>query len=113
MDIIYPSENKALAVKVKKSGALVSEFPLGTKPLGKNFLTRNRIISGLSLAVLIVEGARRSGTLSTASWAANQGREVFAIPGPIDSHLSAAPLYLIENGAQIARNPKDILDLIL
>ncbi|RLC32682.1 DNA-protecting protein DprA, partial [Candidatus Woesebacteria bacterium] len=113
LDIIYPSENKALAARVKNNGALVSEFPLGTRPLGKHFLTRNRIISGLSLAVLVVEGARRSGTLSTASWAANQGREVFAVPGPIDSSLSAAPLYLIENGAQIARNPKDILDLIL
>ena len=113
LDIIYPPENKALAGRVRNSGALVSEFSLGTKPLGKNFLTRNRIISGLSLAVLVVEGARRSGTLSTASWAANQGREVFAVPGPIDSPLSAAPLFLIENGAQIAQNPKDILDLIL
>lgn len=113
LDIIYPPENKAFAERIKNNGALISEFPLGTKPLGKNFLTRNRIISGLSLAVLVVEGAKRSGTLSTASWAANQGREVFAIPGPIDSPLSAAPLYLIENGAQIAQNPKDILDLIL
>ncbi|MBU0572337.1 DNA-processing protein DprA [Patescibacteria group bacterium] len=113
LDIIYPPENKALAERVRKNGALVSEFPLGTKPLGRNFLTRNRIISGLSLAVLVVEGARRSGTLSTASWAANQGREVFAIPGPIDSPLSAAPLFLIENGAQIAQNPKDILDVII
>ncbi len=113
LDIIYPPENKTLAERIKKSGAIISEFPLGTKPLAKNFLTRNRIISGLSLAVLVVEGARRSGTLSTASWAANQGREVFAVPGPIDSPLSAAPLFLIENGAQIARNPKEILDLIL
>jgi DNA processing protein len=113
LDIIYPPENTTLAARVKKNGALISEFPLGTKPLGKNFLTRNRIISGLSLVVLVVEGARRSGTLSTASWAANQGREVFAIPGPIDSPLSAAPLFLIENGAQIAQNPKEILDLIL
>lgn len=113
LDIIYPSENNALAKRIINNGALVSEFPLGTKPLGKNFLTRNRIISGLSLAILVVEGARRSGTLSTASWAANQGREVFAIPGPIDSPLSAAPLFLIENGAQIAQSPKDILDLIL
>ena len=113
LDTIYPSENMALAKKIKNNGALISEFPIGTKPLGKNFLTRNRIISGLSLAVLVVEGARRSGTLSTASWAANQGREVFAVPGPIDAPLSAAPLFLIENGAQIARNPKDILDLIL
>ncbi len=113
LDIVYPPENKSLAERIKNSGVIISEFPLGTKPLGKNFLTRNRIISGLSLAVLVVEGARRSGTLSTASWAANQGRDVFAIPGPIDSPLSAAPLYLIENGAQIAQKPKDILDSIV
>jgi len=113
LDIIYPPENIALAKRVANNGALISEFPLGTKPLGRNFLTRNRIISGLSLAVLVVEGARRSGTLSTASWAANQGREVFAIPGSIDSPLSAAPHFLIENGARIAQKPKDILDEII
>lgn len=113
LDIIYPPENKFLAKKVRENGALISEFPLGTKPQAKNFLTRNRIISGLSLAVLVVEGAERSGTLSTAAWAASQGREVFAIPGPITSPLSAAPLFLIENGAQIARSPKDILDAVI
>ena len=113
LDIVYPQENKLLAKKIEGNGALVSEFSPGTKPHAKNFLTRNRIISGLSLAVLVVEGARRSGTLSTAAWAASQGREVFAIPGPIDSPLSAAPLFLIENGAQIARSPKDILDVVI
>lgn len=71
MDRIYLPENKALAERVKKNGAIILEFPLGTKPLAKNFLTRNRIISGLSLAILVVEGTRKSGTLSTASWAAN------------------------------------------
>lgn len=113
LDIVYPPENKLLAKKIRENGALISEFPPGTKPHAKNFLTRNRIISGLSLAVLVVEGAERSGTLSTAAWAASQGREVFAIPGPITSPLSAAPLFLIENGAQIARSPKDILDVII
>lgn len=112
LDIIYPPENKFLAEKIRKNGVLISEFSPGTKPFAKNFLTRNRIISGLFLAVLVVEGARRSGTLSTAAWAANQGREVFAIPGPINSPLSQVPLFLIENGAQIARKPKDILDAI-
>lgn len=113
LDIVYPPENKLLAKKIRENGALISEFTLGTKPHAKNFLTRNRIISGLSLAVLVVEGAERSGTLSTAAWAASQGREVFAIPGPITSPLSAAPLFLIENGAQIARSPKDILDAVV
>lgn len=113
LDIIYPPENKLLAKKIRENGALISEFPLGTKPHAKNFLTRNRIISGLSLVVLVVEGAERSGTLSTAAWAASQGREVFAIPGPINSPLSAAPLFLIENGAQIAKAPKDILDAVI
>jgi len=112
LDIVYPPENKLLAQRIRQNGALVSEFSPGTKPHAQNFLTRNRIISGLSLAVLVVEGAERSGTLSTAAWAASQGREVFAIPGTIDSPLSAAPLFLIENGAQIARDPKDILDAI-
>lgn len=112
IDIIYPPENANLAKKIIKSGALVTEFPAGIKPLPKNFLARNRIISGLSLAVLVIEGKSRSGTLSTATHAANQGREVFAVPGPINSPLSALPNYLIENGAQIAKRPEDILEYI-
>lgn len=112
IDIIYPPENANLAKKIIKSGALVTEFPAGIKPLPKNFLARNRIISGLSLAVLVIEGKSRSGTLSTATHAANQGREVFAVPGPINSPLSALPNYLIENGAQIAKKPEDILEYI-
>lgn len=112
VDVIYPSENKFLARKIIKNGALVSEFPPGTKPLGKHFLVRNRIISGLSKAVLVVEGKRRSGTLSTATHAANQGREVFAVPGPINSPLSDAPLFLISQGANIAKNPEDVLEYL-
>lgn len=112
VDIIYPKENRQLAERIIKSGALVSEFPRRTKPLGKHFLVRNRIISGLSLAVLVIEGKRRSGTLSTAAHAANQGREVFAVPGPINSPLSLAPLYLIEQGANIAKSPEDILEYL-
>lgn len=112
IDIIYPPENANLAKKIIKSGALITEFRAGTKPLPKNFLARNRIISGLSLAVLVIEGKSRSGTLSTATHAANQGREVFAVPGPITSPLSALPNYLIESGAQIAKSPKDILEYI-
>ena len=112
LDMVYPKENQGLAKKIEKDGALVSEFPPGTKPLPKNFLVRNRIISGLSLAVVVIEGERRSGTLSTAAHAANQGREVFAVPGRVDSALSGAPLFLIEQGATIARGPEDVLEYL-
>lgn len=106
LDVIYPPENKKLADEISKSGAVVSEFPNGTKPLAKNFLARNRLIAKLSKAVLVIEGKKRSGTLSTASHAANLGVEVFAIPG------SEATDWLIENGASIARRPSDILQYL-
>ena len=112
LDRIYPPGNKKLAEAIARQGALVTEFSLGTAPLGQNFLVRNRIISGLSLAVVVVEGERASGTISTASHAANQGIEVFAIPGPVSSPLSEAPLYLIKQGAAVAKSPKDILEYL-
>lgn len=102
IDIIYPPENKDLAKEIVKRGALVSPFLPGTKPFGKNFLARNKIIVELSMAVLVVEGKRRSGTLSTAAWAANLGKEVFAIPG------SEATDWLISEGANAALSPKDL-----
>lgn len=104
LDIIYPSENKLLASEITKHGALVSPYPPGTKPFPKNFLARNRIIVELSKAVLIVEGKRRSGTLSTASWAANAGIDVFAIPG------SEATDWLIEEGANSVKSPKELIN---
>lgn len=110
IDYIYPPENKGLANEISLNGAVVTEFPPGTPPIGKNFLSRNRIISGLSVAILVVEGARRSGTLSITNWALDQGRDVFAIPGRVDSHLSDLPNFLIENGAIPATSPEDILD---
>jgi DNA processing protein len=103
LDIIYPSENAELAREIIKHGALVSGFPKGTKPFPQNFLARNRIITMLSQAVLVIEGARRSGTLSTASWAANAGLEVYAIPG------SEVTDYLIGEGATIAKTPFDVI----
>ena len=106
IDIIYPPENKDLAEMISKNGALVSGFPNGTKPIGANFLARNQLIVKLSLAVLVVEGKRRSGTISTANHAANEIVEVFAIPG------SEATDYLIENGASIANSPQDILEYL-
>lgn len=113
IDIVYPYENGFLAQEIARKGAVVTEFPPGTHPLAKNFLTRNRIISGLSLATLVIEGARRSGTLSISNWAANQGRDVYAVPGRVDSPLSALPNYLIENGAIPVTNPKDLLDMLM
>ena len=110
LDSIYPPENSHLAGQVVKHGALVSEYPMGYPALPTNFPARNRIISGLSKGVLVVEGAEKSGTLLTASHAANQGRVVFAVPGAITSPLSAAPLFLIKNGAKMVTGPRDILE---
>lgn len=103
IDVIYPPENKDLAEEITKHGALVSGFPNGTPPIGANFLARNELIVKLSFAVLVIEGKKRSGTISTANHAGNEGVEVFAIPG------SEATDYLIENGASIATTPSDVL----
>lgn len=106
IDVIYPPENKKLSEEVIKNGALVSGFPNGTKPYPKNFLARNQIIVKMSLAVLVIEGKRRSGTISTANHAANESVEVFAIKG------SEATDYLIENGATAVQSPKEIVDYL-
>lgn len=110
LDRVYPPENLRLAKKIEENGALISEYPIGFPPLKYHFVERNRIISGLGKVVLVVEGEKKSGTLLTASHAANQGKSVFAIPGPITSPLSAAPHFLIQNGARIAFSPEDILE---
>jgi DNA processing protein len=109
LDRLYPPQNFQLAKAIAASGALLSEYPLGYPALPVNFAVRNRIISGVSRALLVVEGAAKSGTLLTASHAAEQGRVVFAVPGPITSPLSAAPNFLIKNGAKVADGPKEIL----
>jgi DNA processing protein len=111
LDSIYPPENSRLAEEIiEKGGAIVSEYPLGYPALPANFAARNRIVSGLSKAVIVIEGAEKSGTLLTATHAAEQGKTVFAVPGQITSPLSAAPLYLLKNGARIATSVKDILE---
>lgn len=110
LDKIYPPENKKLAEKVIKKGALISEFPPGFPSKREYFASRNRIISGISRAVVVVEGEQKSGTLLTASHAAKQGREVFAVPGQITSPLSAAPHILLKNGVRIVTEVKDILE---
>jgi len=107
---IYPEENKEFAEEISKSGAAISEFPINTLPLKQNFPCRNRIISGLSLGVLIVEAARNSGALITADFALEQGREVFAIPGKVDSNNSFGTNGLIKQGAKLVTCVDDILE---
>ncbi len=106
----YPDENEALFEKIAASGALLSEFPLRQAPKSENFPRRNRLISGLSAAVIVVEAAERSGSLITAGLALEQGREVMAVPGRVDSHKSAGCHRLIQQGAQLVQNIGDILD---
>lgn len=110
VDLVYPPENKPLYEEIIKTGAVISEVPPGKYVMKGIFPARNRIISGLSLGVLVTEGAEDSGSLISARDAANQGREVFAVPGPITSYLSAAPSILIKNGAKLVYNVSDILD---
>ncbi len=111
LDSVYPLENKTLAdTIVEKGGTLISEFPLGYPALPVNFAIRNRIVSGLSDAVVVIEGAEKSGTLLTASHAAEQGKTVFAVPGQIFSPLSKAPFFLIKNGAKMVTEVKDVLE---
>jgi DNA processing protein len=109
LDIVYPGENTRLARAIAERGALVSEYPLGVKPKAENFPLRNRIMSGLSLGVLVVEAGERSGALITAQQAVEQNREVFAIPGSILSPASQGTNRLIQEGAKLTRNHTDIL----
>jgi len=110
VDQIYPARNRRLALQVIEQGALVSEYPLGTKPEASNFPPRNRIISGLSLAVVVVEAGKRSGALITASFAAEQARDVFAVPGSILSPGSEGCNRLIQDGAFPVTSIGDLLE---
>ena len=110
LDIVYPAENAKLAQSIMEHGALVSEFPLGTRPKAENFPLRNRIMSGLSLGVLVIEAGERSGALITAFQALAQNREVFAIPGSILSPASKGTNRLIQEGARLVRSNSDILE---
>jgi len=107
---IYPAENADLAKEISASGAVISEFPMDAVPLPQNFPRRNRLISGLSLGVLITEAARNSGALITADFALEQGREVFALPGRIDSVGSMGTNALLKQGAKIVTGCEDILE---
>ena len=110
LDIVYPPENVKLAMDILERGALISEHPLGTKPKPENFPRRNRILSGLSRGVLVVESGEKGGALITAGFALDQNREVFAVPGSILSGMSRGPNRLIQEGAKLVRNHLDILE---
>jgi DNA processing protein len=112
LDVIYPRENRGLAREIAGSGAVVSEFPLGTPPLAENFPVRNRIISGLSLGLVVVEAARRSGSLITAKLALSQDREVMAVPGSVASELSFGPNGLIRDGAKLVASWEDVAEAL-
>ena len=110
LDAVYPKENRKLAERIVEKGALITEFPLATPPVSQNFPFRNRVISGVSLGVMIVEGAERSGSLITARLAYEQGRDVFAVPGNITSAKSFGPNYLIKDGAKLVQTWCDVVE---
>lgn len=110
IDVIYPPEHRRLAEQIVEHGALVSDYPPGTQPEAVNFPPRNRIISGLSLGVLVVEAGETSGALITADFAAEQGRDVFALPGNVFARGSAGTNKLLRDGATLTLTPQDILE---
>lgn len=112
VDIIYPPENRDLFEQVTAQGAVISEFPLGTPPDSDHFPIRNRVISGLSLGVAVVEATLRSGSLITARFALDQGRDVYAVPGNVDSARSQGTNRLIKEGAKLVTRAEDILEEI-
>ncbi|MFV0430873.1 MAG: DNA-processing protein DprA [Alphaproteobacteria bacterium] len=112
VDIIYPKENAQLYERICQSGAIISEAPIGTKPIAKHFPRRNRIISGMCRGILVIEAARASGSLITANMAMEQGREVFAIPGHPSDERSRGGNRLIKEGAILVEDVDDILAII-
>ena len=111
LDMIYPKENRNLAIKILDcGGAIVSEYNIGEKPLKQNFPARNRIISGLAESTVVVEAKKESGSLITANFALNEGRNVFAVPGNINSKNSEGTNELIKNGANVLTSYKDLFN---
>ena len=111
-DIVYPARNRALCERIAADGCIVSEYPVGTPPIPGNFPRRNRIISGLAAGVLVVEAAAQSGSLITARQAAEQGRDVFAIPGSIHAALAKGCHMLIREGAKLVDTARDVLEAL-
>jgi DNA processing protein len=110
IDVCYPKENKKLYEKVLERGAILSEFPLGTHPAPENFPIRNRIVAGMPLGVIVIEGAEYSGSLITARLAMEFGREVFGVPGNVTQAVSHAPNALIKQGAKLTVNAEDVIE---
>lgn len=113
IDVIYPPENRKLYENISASGAVITEFPFSTEPQGPNFPSRNRLISGISLGVVVAEANEKSGSLITARYALEHGRDIFAIPGSIDAPGSKGTHKLIREGAKLCENVYDILEEIL
>ena len=113
LDEIYPTENTDLYHQIIEKGCVISEMPLGTKPTAHHFPRRNRIVSGVSKGVIVVEASMKSGSLITARLAGEQGREVFAVPGFPGDPRAAGPNYLIQNGAKLIQNANDVLEEIM
>jgi len=113
VDVVYPSENRNLFHQIIDRGAILSEFPMGSPPEGGHFPRRNRIISGLSIGVVVVQASAESGSLITASYALEQGREVFAVPGNVGAEGSRGTNRLIKEGAKLVETSEDILEEIL
>jgi DNA processing protein len=109
VDLVYPAENRKLAATIAEKGLVLSEFPMGAPPYPQNFPIRNRIVSGMSTGVLVVEGAQYSGSAITARLAMDQQREVFAVPGNITSKMSWGPNLLIKQGAKLVQDWNDVV----
>ena len=110
IDVIYPGQHRDLADRISKQGAVISDYPLGTQPDRYNFPPRNRIISGLSLGVVVIEAPESSGALITVNFAAEQGRDAFAVPGPVNAPSSAGCLRIIREGATMVRSAEDVME---
>ena len=110
VDVVYPKENKKLFSEVEKRGALISEFPLGTHPAPENFPIRNRVVAGMALGVLVIQGAQYSGSLITARLGMEFGREVYGVPGNVTVDVSFAPNQMIKQGAKLVTSWEDVIE---